>query len=379
MARAARSPSLSSDLAKTVGISAIATYEPPGVLENEWFNGSIPRKFIQHTGIRSRHIAWEDEVAMGMRAMEALRREVDFDLGDCAALIFASPSLVPASVGRKFLSESRADEEIPNYVAKRFADRLGVSNGCVLGINWFCSGYTKALSLAQNHLLPRLDLGREQFMLVVTVSRISRITDYGCPRTAPLFGDMATVTVLARADSRKYPVHFTLLGATAETHPIDSVLFDFDCRENVLTPTRDGGSSHDPRRVVFSLNGMGIGDAAPRAMAQAAANVLQATGVRPEEVTFVVPHQAGSGIVRLAAMKLEEVGLHGQVINGLTSDVGNVSACSIPYALRKEWGTLHGTIAAPSAGVGPPGEAKVSQGCILLRTTQFHNHCGCGA
>jgi hypothetical protein len=33
----------------------------------------------------------------------------------------------------------------------------------------------------------------------------------------------------------------------------------------------------------------------------------------------------GEGIVRLATMKLEEVGLHTEVVHGLTSDVGNVS------------------------------------------------------
>ena len=82
---------------------------------------------------------------------------------------------------------------------------------------------------------------------------------------------------------------------------------------------------------------------------------------------FVVPHQAGTTIVRLAAMKLEEIGVRGAVINGLTSHIGNVSSCSVPYALKKAWDDLDGMIACPTAGVGTPGEAEVSQGCILLR------------
>ena len=95
--------------------------------------------------------------------------------------------------------------------------------------------------------------------------------------------------------------------------------------------------------------------------------MLQTTGLRPEDVQFVVPHQAGTAIVRLAAMKLEEIGVRGAVINGLTSQVGNVSSCSVPYALKKAWDDLDGTIACPTAGVGTPGKAEVSQGCILLR------------
>ena len=170
--------------------------------------------------------------------------------------------------------------------------------------------------------------------MVITASRISRITDYGCPITAPLFGDMATVTVLARTDSKKYPVHFALLAASAETQPADRVLFDFHCRENVVIPTPDGSFSYDPRRLVFSLDGMGIGDAAPRAMADATCTILRQSSIRAENVRYVVPHQAGTGIVKFASMKLEEIGVRGEVVNGLTTEVGNVSSSSIPFALR---------------------------------------------
>ena len=45
-----------------IGISAISTYEPPWVLGNDWFADILPRKFVQHTGILSRHIATEDEL-----------------------------------------------------------------------------------------------------------------------------------------------------------------------------------------------------------------------------------------------------------------------------------------------------------------------------
>ncbi|MCE5269440.1 MAG: hypothetical protein LLG00_16310 [Planctomycetaceae bacterium] len=359
---------------ESIGIAAIAVYEPPWQLSNDWFGVNLPRKFVQHTGIESRCISDEDEIAMAVRASETLRREMDVDLRDCAGVVLASPSLIPVTIAGKYLDRSLVGRERPNYVAQQFAGRLGIGPDRAVGINWFCSGYAKALSVAlsliNRQTLPKISLGPEQFLLVVTTSRISRILDYACMQTAPLFGDMATLTVLAKADSRKYPARFIVLGAKAEMVPADAVLFDFHLRQNVLVPTRDGRSDHEPQRVVFSLNGMGIGDAAPRAMANATGDLLHATGVRPEEVRFVVPHQAGSAIVRFAAMKLEEIGVRADVINGLTSQVGNVSSCSLPYALKQAWHVLDGTIACPSAGVGRPGKAKVSQGCILLRATQ---------
>ena len=124
---------------------------------------------------------------------------------------------------------------------------------------------------------------------------------------------------------------------------------------------------------MFSLDGLGIADAAPRAMASATARRAARRAIRPEEVQFLVPHQAGTGIVRLTAMKMEEIGVRGEVINGLTSDVGNVSSCSVPYALRKTWSRLQGTIVCPTAGVGHPGDAEVSQGCIILQAMESHH------
>ncbi len=192
----------------------------------------------------------------------------------------------------------------------------------------------------------------------------------GCMQTAPLFGDLATATILAPIGSEKYPVHFKLVFAGAGMRTAESVFFDYHVRENVLFPTPEGGRGCAARRLVFWLDGLGIGDAAPRAMASATARALQRTRIRPEEVQFVVPHQAGKGIVCFTEMKLEEIGLHGEVINGLTSNVGNVSSCSIPYALLYTWNRLQGTIVCPTAGVGRPGNAELSQGCIILHATE---------
>jgi hypothetical protein len=71
-------------------------------------------------------------------------------------------------------------------------------------------------------------------------------------------------------------------------------------------------------------------------------------------------------------MKLEEAGVGGELINGLTRRTGNVSACSIPHALRESWSRLRGLVACPTAAVGSPGRPEVLQGCILLRSTAVH-------
>lgn len=355
-----------------VGISAIAVHEPPWMLGNDWFADMLSRKFVQHTGILSRHIATEDEITLGTRAVENLQREVNCDLRDCAAIVFVSPSLIQRSVARKYLDEQAVRLESTSRAARQFARRLGIAATPCYGINWGCSGYSKALAIVWRHILPAMHLQRNQFILVATASRISRITDYGCKQTAPLFGDLATVTILSPIDSEKYPVHFDLVFAGAEMQATEGVFFNYGLRDNVVMPTPDGGRSHAVQRLVFSLDALGICDAAPRAMAAATTKALHETQIRPEQVQFLLPHQAGTGIVRFAAMKLEEGGIHGEVVNGLTSEVGNVSSCSVPYGLRKTWDRLQGIVVCPTAGVGNPGEAKVSQGCIILQSTETH-------
>ncbi len=365
MACTARRPALRLELSRAVGISAIATYEPPWLLSNQWFDGLLSRKFVQHTGILSRRISLEDEVTMGVRAVENLREQTGCDLRQCLAVVFAGSSLIHGYIWQRLLGNARTRPENFTAVARQFVERLGIPSVRAIGINWGCSGYSKAMEIAVRYAVRRR-LRNEQFMLVVTANRTSKITDYGCKVTGPIFGDFAQATLLGRATSRRHPVQFALLYADAERQPADGVYFDYHLRENVVAPQPGGGRSLEPRRLVFSLDMMGLGDAAPRAMANAAAKALHATGIRPADVNFVVPHQAGTGLVRLTAMKLDELGIHGEVINGLTRNVGNISSSSVPYALQQNWNRLHGTIICPTAAVGKPGSASVTQGCLIL-------------
>jgi 3-oxoacyl-[acyl-carrier-protein] synthase III len=357
-----------------LGISAIATHQPSWLLGNDWFGDTIPRKFVHHTGIESRTISLEDEVTMGIRAVKNLQRQTACDLSDCAAVIFVSPSFVPLNVARRHLDPRRAEQERLRRAAKQLARRLSMPDCAAVGLNWFCSGFVRAISVARQRILPRLWLAKDQFLLVVTASRISRITDYACKQTAGLFGDLATATLVAPAGSSKYPTHFDILYSDARKQPADAPYFDFHLRQNVLTPQSDGTADVEAERLVFALDGLGIADLAPRAMSSAVTLALDSTGLRGDDIRYIIPHQAGTGIVRFTGMKLETAGIRGELINGLTQRVGNVSSCSIPYALNQTWNNLTGLITCPTAAVGAPGQKEVSHGCLLLRSTPHHDH-----
>jgi 3-oxoacyl-[acyl-carrier-protein] synthase III len=355
-----------------LGISAIAIHQPPWELENSWFGDAMPRKFAHHTGIEARAISLDDEVTMGLHAVRQLQRETGCNLADCRGIVFVSPSFIPASVARRHLTPAQVASERPSLAARRLARELGLRRCRTIGLNWFCCGYSRAFSLICRRWAPRLSLRRDQFILVVAATRISRITDYSSPQTAGLFGDMSSATLLTRTTSRRHPVHFEIVHADAEKQPAERPAFDFHLRAHVPAPAPGGGMVHDDERLVYSLDGMAIAEIAPRAMSAAVAKALADTGLSGGDVNFVVPHQAGSGIVRFTGMKLDEHGVRGELVNGLTRRTGNVSACSIPHALQTKWQQLTGLIACPTAAVGSPGRPEVLQGCILLRATAIH-------
>ena len=355
-----------------LGIAAIAIHQPAWELENGWFGGTMPRKFAGHTGIEARGVSAADEVTMALEAVRRLQRETGCDLAGCRGLAFVSPSFIPPSVARKHLSAAAAAHERPGRAARGLARALGIRGCRTIGLNWFCCGYSRVLAVVSDRWAPRLKLAPEEFVLVVVATRISRITDYSCSQTAGLFGDMASATLVAPATSRRHPVHFEIVHAAAERRPADKPAFDFHLRSHTPVPLPDGGTRETAERLVFALDGMAIAEIAPRAMAAAVEGALAATGIAAADVDFVVPHQAGTGIVRFTGMQLDGLGIRGELVNGLTRRTGNVSACSIPHALAATWGRLRGLVACPTAAVGSPGKPEVLQGCILLRATAVH-------
>ncbi|NBW96692.1 MAG: hypothetical protein EBR28_08155 [Planctomycetia bacterium] len=356
----------------SLGISAIAIHQPAWQLENAWFGDEMPRKFAHHTGIEARAISLEDEATMGLRAVRRLQRETGCNLADCRGILFVSPASIPPSVARRHMDDAGVARERPSAAAGLLARGLGLGRCRTAGINWFCCGYSRALALACRRWAPRITLTRDQYLLVVVATRISRITDYGCRQTAGLFGDMASATLVAPTSSRRYPVHLEILHADAEKQPAERPTFDFHMQPRVPVPAPGGGRAEERERLVYSLDGMAIAEIAPRAMSAAVAKALAATGLSGRDVGFVVPHQAGTGIVRFTGMKLEELGVGGELINGLTRRTGNVSACSVPHALQATWDRLSGVVACPTAAVGSPGRPEVLSGCVLLKTTPHH-------
>ena len=57
------------------GIAKIALHQPEQVIANHWYGESLPKKFVNHTGIEERHISFSDEVTMAVECIEQMLTE----------------------------------------------------------------------------------------------------------------------------------------------------------------------------------------------------------------------------------------------------------------------------------------------------------------
>ena len=95
------------------GIAKIALHQPEQVIANHWYGESLPKKFVNHTGIEERHISFSDEVTMAVECIEQMLTESAIKQDDCAGLIFVTPSFVPMTSQTVIWTGSTRDRNNP--------------------------------------------------------------------------------------------------------------------------------------------------------------------------------------------------------------------------------------------------------------------------
>ena len=87
------------------------------------------------------------------------------------------------------------------------------------------------------------------------------------------------------------------------------------------------------------MDGPGVFKFAVKALAKVAEDVIAEAGLTPDQVDWLVPHQANYRILESTAKHLK-LGMEKVVLT--VQDHGNTSAASIPLAL--DWGVRQGSI-----------------------------------
>jgi 3-oxoacyl-[acyl-carrier-protein] synthase-3 len=269
--------------------------------------GLEPGWIERRTGICERRIAGADQAVSDL-AVDAAR----------AALAGADPSDVSLLV----LATSTPDHPLP-ATAPAVASRLGLRVPA-FDLAAACSGFLYGLTLGARWLAGA-PAGRGG-VLVIGANVLSRRVNWRDPKTAPLFGDGAGAVLLRTAPRGGSGLLAVRLasdgGAWRDVHvPAGG-------SRTPLTPERVARDEH----LMVMPDGSQLFRRAVRAIVDSAAEALGAAGLRASDVTWFVPHQAGSRLIRSCA---EALGIPPERVVSNVARYGNTSAASIPIALHE--------------------------------------------
>jgi 3-oxoacyl-[acyl-carrier-protein] synthase III len=197
---------------------------------------------------------------------------------------------------------------------------LGLNRCAAMDVIAGCAGFVYGLATASQFV----ESGAAETALVVGAETLSRITDYTDRSTCILFGDGAGAAVLRRGER----------GVRAFSLGSDGT------RSRLLFTPAGGtrfpatGQTVAQRRHYIVMEGREVFKGAVTAMAASSLTAIERSGLAPEDIDLVIPHQANQRIIEATARRLK-MPMSDVVMN--VARYGNTSAASIPIAMAEAW------------------------------------------
>jgi 3-oxoacyl-[acyl-carrier-protein] synthase-3 len=280
---------------------------PERVLANSWFEQHLDTsdQWIRtRTGIRERRFAEPGESTSDYAAR-------------AGAAALSAAGIAPAEIDLVVLATTSPDVRIP-ATANFVVHRLGLTRAYAYDLSAACSGFIFAMANADAQL--RAGMGRTA--LVIGADLYSALVDMTDRGTCVLFGDGAGALVLAPSEGAD--------GAGI----VRSVLHSDGSHAEILGCRGAGTAGRTAQAAAahrcIHMEGPLVFRLAVERSCRAIAEVLEAEGLRPEQISRIIPHQANLRIIERIArhfdypMERIEINL---------DRYGNTSAASIPTAL----------------------------------------------
>lgn len=383
-----------------VRLVGLGTYTPSGIITNDFFAyistrlGS-PRKaedLERVTGLETRHVR--------ASTLELCRKMAGADapglIDDPAApreqsladMAVKAAERALASAGRSardvdvIIGASSSDNDAFPTIAGLVQQRLGCRPIRATTLKGACACQTEGFQVCAEVLAA----SSAKLVLMVTAEallpNIMHILDW---KTSSLFGEGAAAFLFERGDEPTY----LLNGSDAEQAPAlcyqtplrkDSIeMAEVDMR--ILQLYREGKGQELSQLLsrymvgYTKMNGKEVYREAPRAMAECVDALCRHSGLSPDEIAHIVPHQANSRIIRrLGELLIHDYGWPDTTMEKLADHFrfyGNLSNASIAMALVEmlQLGRLQvgQWIALVAVGGG------MNYGCWLLRFEGIQN------
>ena len=272
------------------GLIGIGKYVPSHILTNADLEKRLDTsdEWIRTmTGIEERRIADDSTDTSDM----AYHAAVD---------AISHAGIKPEEIGLILVATVTPDRPFPS-VATMIQERLGAKNAAAMDISAACAGFMYGVVTAKQFV----ESGVYDYVLVVGVEKLSKITDWEDRNTAVLFGDGAGAAVVGRVSEGRGILSFEL-GADGS------------------------GGKHLYQDKYLHMNGREVFKFAVRQMGESAINVIEKAGLEKEDVDFLIPHQAN---IRIMESSRERLGLPVEKMSKTVHKYGNTSAASIPISL----------------------------------------------
>ena len=195
---------------------------------------------------------------------------------------------------------------------------LGAHNAAAMDVVAACSGFLYGVSLADS----MIRTGQVRHAVVVGAEILTQYVDYTDRQTCVLFGDGAGAAVLGPADSGR--------GILAS-----KIKSDGRYEEQLFSP--GGGTRKKPTAETlaagdhyFKMKGNELFKVAVRSMAEISRDVLERAGVKSDDISLFIPHQANQRITEAVADRLK---VDMSKVYSNIAVHGNTSSASIPIAL----------------------------------------------
>jgi len=253
---------------------------------------------VARTGIHARHFAAPDETTSDL-ALIASQKAI------------AAAGIDPQSIDLIIVATSTPDFVFPS-TACLLQNKLGIkNNGAAFDVQAVCSGFAYGMATADSFIRS----GMHRTALVVGAETFSRILDFKDRTTCVLFGDGAGAVVLQASEEP---------GVLASALHADGSYADILCTPGNVNGGVIAGSAflHMDGQAVFKL--------AVNVLEKVAIEALQKAHLTPQEIDWLIPHQANIRIMQSTCRKLHMPQERMVVTVG---EHGNTSAASIPLAL----------------------------------------------
>jgi len=289
-------------------ITGIGAFLPEYRLTNDELSTMVDTNdewIMQRIGIKERRILKESGKAtsdMGVKAVEELLRKTNTKPEEIELVICAT------------ITPDRPFPATANIICRK----AGMHNAWSYDISAACSGFVFALTTGASFI----ETGKYKKVIVIGADMMSAITDYTDRTTCPLFGDGAAAVLLEPT--------------TEEMGVMDHINYT-DGKGRHYLHMKAGGSKRpasietiENREHFVHQDGQTVFKYAVSRMADVAVEIMQKNNITPDQLAWLVPHQANMRIIDAVGRRMQ-ISKEQVMVN--IEKYGNTTAATIPLCL----------------------------------------------